>query len=241
MTSDMAFECLLVSRDPSVVCIMNRLLGDLSIRTNICGDSSIAFDQLSEGSTDLIIVDCEDDSADLLHRIQDSEGWRKPTVVAVSSRDLSIPCTHVVLRKPVTETSGAASLKAAYSRMLYDYRRHARHALMRSVQATDEKDQSVAVTITDIGDGGLGLISREEFAIGDVLRFHLLLPGTARSIYIEARIRWTRDYGAVGCEYLHIAPVDLSILHEWLKRKTQIKKPLVMRRKNGLGVPTSRQ
>lgn len=228
MTSDMAFECLLVSRDPSVICIMNKLLGDLSISINTCWNSSIAFNQLSEGSADLIIFDCEDESVDLLHRIQESGRWRKPTVVVVSSRDLSIPCAYIVLRKPVTETSGAMSLKAAYSRMLYDHRRHTRYALMSSVQATDEKDQCVDVTITDIGDGGIGLCGREEFAIGDVLRFRLLLPGTARPIYIEARIRWTRDYGAAGCEYLYIPPVDLSILHEWLKSKTQIKKPLVM-------------
>ena len=66
MTSDMAFECLLVSRDPGVVYVMNRLLNNLSISTNVCLSSSRAFDQLSGGSTDLVIVDWEDDSAEFL-------------------------------------------------------------------------------------------------------------------------------------------------------------------------------
>src|SRR4030088_2853720 len=113
MTSDMAFECLLISRDPSVVCPINRLLDNLSIKINLCLSSSKAFDQLSEGSTDLIIVDWEDDSANLLHRIQKSGRWQKPTVVAVSSLDCRVPGAHVVLRKPVTEASGTKSLKAA--------------------------------------------------------------------------------------------------------------------------------
>jgi hypothetical protein len=227
MTSEMAFECLLVSRDPSVVCTMNRLLGNLSISTNLCVSSSKAFDQLREGCTDLIIIDWEDDSADLLHRIHKSVRWQKPTVVAVSSQDCPVPGAHVVLRKPVTEASGAMSLKAAYSRMLYDYRRHARYALMSSVQATNEDNRSVDVTITDIGDGGVGLSSKEEFAVGDVLCFRLLLPGTPRPIYIEARVLWTRNYGASGCEYLRIPPVDLNILDDWLRSKAQIKRPLV--------------
>ncbi len=227
MTSDLAFECLLVSRDPGVVCTMNKLLGTLSISTNLCLSSSKAFDQLSEGSTDLIILDWEDDSADLLHRVQQSGKWHKPTVVAVTSGDCPVSGAHVVLRKPVTEASGTKSLKAAYSRMLYDYRRHARYALMSSVQATDEKNRPVDVTITDIGDGGVGLSSRAEFSIGDVLSFHLLLPGAQRPIYIEARVQWARDYGAAGCEYLRIPPVDLTILHDWLKSRIQIKKPLV--------------
>jgi len=227
MTSEMEFECLLISRDPSVVCMMNKLLGNLSISTNLCLSSSRAFDQLSEGTTDLIIVDWEDDSAHLLHRIQKAGWWQKPTILAVSSGDYPVPGVHVLVRKPITEASVAKSLKAAYSRMLYDHRRHARYALMNSVQATDQKKRSVEVTIIDIGDGGVGLTSREEFAIGDVLSFHLLLPGANRPIFIEARIQWARNYGAAGCEYVRIPPVDLNILHDWLKSKTQIKKPLV--------------
>jgi len=226
MTSEMAFECLLVSRDPSVVCTVNKQLENLSISTNICLTASKALDQLSEGSADLVVVDLEDDSAELLQRIQESGRWQRPTVVAVSSGDYPVPGAHVVVRKPVTEVSVAKSLKAAYSRMLCDYRRHARYALIASVKAT-VKNQPVDVTITDIGDGGVGLSSREQFTIGDVLSFHLLLPGTGRAIYIEAKVQWSRNYGVLGCEYVRIPPVDLNILHDWLKNKIQIKEPLV--------------
>jgi len=227
MTSDMAFECLLVSRDPSVVCAMNKLLGNLSISTNICFSASKAFDQLSGNSTDLIILDWEDESADLVYRIQTSGKRQKPTIIAVSEPDCRVPGAHVVLRKPVTDVSAAHSLKAAYSRMLYDYRRHARYALMSSVTASDQNNRSLDVTITDIGDGGVGLSSREELAVGDALSFRLLLPDAQGPIHIEARVQWTRNYGAAGCEFLRIPPVDLNVLHDWLKSKIRVKKPLV--------------
>src|SRR5579863_4270017 len=147
MTSEMAFQCLLVSRDPNVVSIMSKLLGKLSVSTNLCLSSSKAYDQLSDSTTDLVIVDWEDDSADLLHKIQKSGVWYKPTVVAVSAHDCPILGAHILLRKPVTEASGTMSLKAAYSKMLCDYRRHARYALMSSVQATDQNNRSVNITI----------------------------------------------------------------------------------------------
>src|SRR6266498_3879864 len=169
MTSDMAFECLLISRDPGIVCTMNKWLGNLSISTNICLSATKAIDQLSEGSTDLIVVDWQEDSPELLHRIQKAGNWHKPTVVAVS--DHPVPGVHVVVPKPLNEASVAKSLKAAYSRMLYDYRRHARYALMSSVQAIDRNNRALDITITDIGDGGVGLSSREKFAIGDELSF----------------------------------------------------------------------
>ncbi len=227
MTSDMAFECLLVSRDPGVVCVMNKLLSNLSISVNVCLSSLKAFDQLSEGSTDLVIVDWEDDSAEFLGKLRKSRGWQKPTVVAVSSKDCPVRGADMFLQKPVTIESGAKSLKAAYSRMIYDHRRHTRYALMIPVSATDEKSRSVDVTITDIGDGGVGLSTKQEFKVGDSLSFHVLLPGAGRAIYIQARVRWTRRYGAVGCEFLRIPPTDLNILHDWLTSKNQIKKPVV--------------
>jgi PilZ domain len=227
MTADMAFECLLVSQDSSLISTMNRLLGNLSISSNICLSSSKAIVQLSAGSPDLVIVDWGEDSAALLHKIQESGKWHKPIVVAVLSRDYPLPGAHIMLRKPVTEASGAMTLKAAYYRMLYDYRRHARYALLSSVQATNENHRVMDVTITDIGDGGVGLSSREDFVIGEVLRFRLLLPGAERLIYIEARVRWARNYGGAGCEYVRIPPVDHNILHDWLKSKAPVKKPLI--------------
>jgi CheY-like chemotaxis protein len=227
VTPDMAFECLLVSRDPSVVCVMNKLLDDLSISTNICLSSSKAFDEFSGGAADLVIVDWEEDSAEFLKSVRKSKGWQKPTVIAVFAEDCTVPGADVVLRKPVTDESGAKSLKAAYSRMLCDYRRHVRYALMTTVHATDDNGRCVDLTVLDIGDGGVGLRAKQEFTVGDTLSFHLPLPSTDRPICIQARVQWTRQYGALGCEFLRIPPVDLNILHDWLTSKNQIKKPVV--------------
>jgi hypothetical protein len=42
MTPEMAFECLLVSHDPVVVCTMNPILRDFSIHTTVGVDPSRA-------------------------------------------------------------------------------------------------------------------------------------------------------------------------------------------------------
>jgi CheY-like chemotaxis protein len=225
VTPDMAFECLLVSRDTNVVAIVNKLLDNLSISTNICVSSSNAMDQLAQGSADLVIVDCEDDSVELIGNIRKSRGWHKPTVVAVSPTGCPALGADVLLCKPVTPEACAKSLRAAYSRMIHDHRRHSRYAVMNTVRATDEGGRSLDVTVTDIGDGGVGLTAKQDFKSGDTLSFHVLLPGTARAIFIEARVQWTRQYGALGCEFLRIPPADLNILHGWLTSKSQIKKP----------------
>jgi hypothetical protein len=227
MTADMAFECVLVSRDPGVLNVMNRVLESLSISTNLCFTSSKAADRLSQGSADLIIVDWEDSSAELLRQVNESDARHRPTVVAVSDVDRPVPGAHLTRRKPVTREACTHFLRVAYTRMVRDHRRHTRYAVMSPVNAQDQNQRSVAVTVMDVGDGGVGLMSRDSLAVGDVLSFRLLLPRCDRSIYIEARVLWTRDYGAAGCEFLRIPTVDLGILHDWLKAKSRIKQPLV--------------
>jgi len=228
MTPEMAFECLFISHDPEVFGIVNRALRDLSICTNICLSASKAAALLANGHTDLIVIDWDGEgSADLLHEIWKPSKWKKPTIVAISAVDCHPPGVHVVLKKPVTADSGIKSLKSAYSLMVHEHRRHARCALMMSVKTTDASNRVVPVTVLDISDGGVGLSSKEELTIGEVLSFRLLLPGAIKDIYLQVRILWIKDYGRAGSEFVRIPPVDFTILHDWLKRTIQIKKPLI--------------
>jgi hypothetical protein len=227
MTSDMAFECLFVSRDTGLFRMIGRILRDLSISTSLCLTSSKAFDLLGKGSADLIVIDGEfDESRELLRQIWRGGKWKKPTVVAISASDTPLPGAHVVLKKPVTSETGSKCFKDAYSRMLIDYRRHVRHALMLPVTARFEDGREIPLVVTDIGDGGVGLGTKEQLVMGDILSFRLSLPGAQREILVNVRVLWSREYARAGCEFVRIPPVDLMILHEWLKSKSRVKKPI---------------
>jgi len=223
----MSFECLLVSRDPSVISPLNRILDTLSISTKICLSASKALKEV-EGNADLVVIDWVEDSAsELLNDIRRSNTAQKKAVVVVSTAGCPLPGTHLVLKKPLTIESGAKGLKIIYARMLQDHRKHARYAVMTPVLARDPDNRVVPVTITDIGDGGLGIMSREMISKGDALSLYLSLPNARRSIYIEARVLWTRDYGTGGCEFIRIPPADREVLQDWLRSKCRVKRPLV--------------
>jgi hypothetical protein len=227
MTPDLAFEGLLVSGNPEVVCSMSRALRDLSISTNLCLSSSKAVDMVQEGSPDLVVIDWEGDaSSELLQKIWQSPMRQKPTIIALSQLDQPIRGAHATLRKPVTAESATKSMKDAYSRMLMDHRRNARYAVMLPVRATDESDRSIEVTVTDIGDGGIGLSTDQKVVVGETLALRLSLPGAKKEISIHARVLWTR-HGAAGCEFVRIPPIDLRILHDWVKARFHVKKPLI--------------
>jgi hypothetical protein len=228
MTPEMAFECLVVSHDPAVFCTVDRILHDLSIDMNICPSYSGARKFLAEGSTDLIVIDWEGEpSLELLDQIREFANWQKPTVVAISAMDCAMPGVHVILRKPMTRESITRSLKTAYSRMLHDYRKHTRFALTRVLAAVDGKKGTFSVTVTNVGEGGVGLATNEELAIGSIVSFLLPLPGLKSEIQIEARVLWTRSNGIGGCEFVQIPATSGQILRTWLESRYRIKKPLI--------------
>lgn len=228
MTPEMSFDCLLVSDDPAVVCTIDPILHELSICRSSCPDPGKAAGILGQVSTDLVIVDLDKEhSMDLVNRICSLQGQQKPTMVGVSATDRAVPGVHIVLRKPVTHESGLKSLRSAYSRMLQDFRKHTRFALMMSVTAIDESERRIPIIVTNIGQGGLGFTTKELVKAGEILMMQIPLPGLGREIHIRARVVWTRDYGASGCAFVHLAPFDSQLLNAWLESKYRIKKPLI--------------
>jgi PilZ domain len=228
MTPEMSFECLLVSRDPAVFCTMHRILEDFSIATNICLTTSRATELLQEGSPDLIVIDCDSElSSELVDGVLTSRPQQKPTILALAGDDRALPGVHVIARKPITRESATQSMRSAYSRMVTDFRKHVRYAVMANVEATDQRNNVLRLVVSNIGQGGVGLCTKERLVIGDILSFALALPGTLQTISIQARVLWTRQYGAAGCEFTAIPFRDAEILREWLTSRCRIKDPRI--------------
>lgn len=228
MTPEMSFECLLISHDPAIFCTMHRILEDFSIATNICLSTSRATELLQEGSTDLIVIDWDSElSSALVDEVLKSRPRQKPTILALAADDRALPGVHVIVRKPITRESATQSMRSAYSRMVKDFRKHVRYAVMAKVEATDHRKHPLSLVVSNIGEGGVGLCTKEKLVVGELLSFALTLPGTGQTISIEARVLWKRQYGTAGCEFANMPSSDVKILHEWLTSRCRIKDPLV--------------
>lgn len=228
MNAEMAFEAVILSRDTGVILPVNSCLQQLSIATDISFSPDGAAKVLKQNCTDLVVLDLETDkSANVLEYIWNWPSRKKPTIVAITGTDSRIPGAHFMLSRPVTQESAKLSFKAVYQHMLRDYRHYARHALMLPTEAIDEVQRRISLTVTDISEGGLGLMTKEDLPIGSTLRMTLPLPSAPRGILIEAVVLWKREYSRLGCEFSYIPILDLAVLRDWLKERASVKKPLI--------------
>jgi len=225
VTTDMAFECVLVSKDMSVITTMNRLLSDFSISTNVCPSAADAGSLLEGRSVDLVIVDFQDDSCkDLLSKIGRTGRFQRTAVLAIADNNQFVRRADILLEKPFWTDSALKQLRMAYSKMMRDHRLRGRVPLIASANATNQNQQSVPLKITDIGYEGIGFRPQAAVAANDVLTFHLSLPDMPGSLLIKLKVLWTRNYGIAGGRFEDLAPRDVATLRDWMRRKTWVKR-----------------
>jgi response regulator RpfG family c-di-GMP phosphodiesterase len=211
---------------------MNQVLNDLSIEVEVCTRPYRAIELLSGYNIDLVVLDWDDDKAasEIICKISQVGNAKSPTIVAVTNSskisDATRAGAHLVVPEPVTPESGKTSMKMAYSRMIQDYRRYARIAVMQPVTVKKEHGSPFTITVTDISQGGIGLHTKERLKIEDVLQFLILLPNAERIITLEACVRWAKESGLAGAELRNVAPADLQVLHGWLRKRCRVKKPI---------------
>jgi CheY-like chemotaxis protein len=227
------FAGLVVSRNPELVRMMNRVLDEFAIEADVCVRPSRAMERVADPDLDLLVLDWEDNgvAAQITRQIRREGRAPRPLIVALV--DASAPKHEIrdagaqlVIEKPITEESASELIKLAYARMVRDYRRYARHSILNVVTAMREGGGPyIPVTVTNISEGGVGFWAMEKLEVGDVLMFPLLLPGTESSIHIRARVLWTKEPCMGGAQFINLSSSDLRVLYQWLWSRCQLQPP----------------
>jgi hypothetical protein len=109
--------------------------------------------------------------------------------------------------------------------MLQDFRKHTRFALMAPVLATDENSRHVSLTVTNIGEGGVGLTTK--LAIGSTLCFRITLPGSGMKSPFEHSFYGVAGTASLGANLFHMPQFDVQLFHAWVESRYRIKQPLI--------------
>jgi len=223
----MSLQALVFCADEKVVRVLRRVLSELEIGMELCGDAESAIHKLTLRRFEAVIVDCADQrtASRVLRSARSAPVNKRAVAVAILSGQTGVANggdlgAHFVLHQPLSPERAKTSFRAVRALMKRERRRNARIPVEAPVtlQVNDGAGQLRAVT-TDLGEGGMAIqIAHRPKNLGSVT-VQFSLPGSEDSIECKAQVAWENPGRQVGLRFVDLAPEVRDRLNAWLESR----------------------
>ena len=223
----MSLQALVFCADEKVVRVLRRVLSELEIGMELCGDAESAIHKLTRRRFEAVIVDCADQrtASRVLRSARSAPVNKRAVAVAILSGQTGVANggdlgAHFVLHQPLSPERAKTSFRAVRALMKRERRRNARIPVEAPVtlQVNDGAGQLRAVT-TDLGEGGMAIqIAHRPKNLGSVT-VQFSLPGSEDNIECKAQVAWENPGRQVGLRFVDLAPEVRDRLNAWLESR----------------------
>ncbi len=216
---------LLVSRDPAVVDLMQRLLQEEDIAVEVSADVSLACNLLETRKFDAVIVDCDDMLAmEVLLRLRHAPSSRRAVAFALLNGITSMEAAFALganfaLDKPLCPQTAARNVRAARGLILQERRRYYRHPVDLSASLTLPGGSRLYVRTTNLSHDGLGIELLTVVERGTRLQITFELPEHDTEVEAVGEVAWCRG-GNAGIRFQEIAPTSRGRFRRWMEKNT---------------------
>jgi len=220
----MSLQALVLCSDEKTTKVLRRILSDLEIAVEFCGDADSAVRKLTRRRFEAVVVDCNDEdmAAQVLKSVRSAPCNKRSIAVAMIDSQTAVRSAfalgaHFALYKPISAERARTSFRAARALMKCERRRNTRVPMQIPVALVTENGarQRKALT-TDISQGGMSLkVSRRAQDSGP-MRIKFTLPGTDHSIECAAEVAWEGDGSQAGIRFANLSSEQRDHLKVWL-------------------------
>jgi CheY-like chemotaxis protein len=232
MHEGMTLSSLLVCGDEASVQVLSRVLEELKIGVELCGDPARAMVRLAQERFDIIILDCETqaDVVTLLHESRSSRLNDATLAVAVvmgqeNIRELFSLGVNFVLYKPVSHERALSTLRAAQSVLRRDKRRKARSTVHAHATIDYAGVEQARATLVDLAEDGMAVNFGKKLPPTCKVYFQFQLPGQTADVRLSGQVVWQDWNGRAGIQFVDVPQASRRILREWLKRSEAEARP----------------
>ncbi|MDP9268662.1 MAG: PilZ domain-containing protein [Acidobacteriota bacterium] len=219
-------SALVCSQDQRTLKVLQVLLADMHIETELCGDRDAATRHLVTRRFDGVFVDAAIESAaELLLDVKEAPGGQRAVCFAILEGKTSVKEAFsfgagFILYKPLSLEKTKNSLRAAHGLMMRERRRQFRHHL-EDVHARVSFGGAAETTceILDLSEGGMAVHLREYTERRGKLSAQFTLPGQSEPIKAEAEITWADDHGRLGVHFTSMPSPSHAALESWLAER----------------------
>jgi CheY-like chemotaxis protein len=220
----MAFTSLLVCSDAEAVQVLTRILKDMGIAVENCGDSPTAALRLSEQRFDVLVVDCADEAGAvaLITRARDTILNRSIVAIALldsknSESTVTAGGASFVLRKPISAERAGSSIQAARSLIRYERRQGRRIPVNADASMAYAATENVNAKLMDISEEGIAVQSQSRLPRNGKIYFQFVLPGQTASVRLSGEVLRQDVSGRAGIRFVDVPKSSRRILNDWLQ------------------------
>jgi len=224
MVMTMTLTSLLVCSDVPTIQVLRRMLQDLGIKVESCGDLSEAAERIEERRYDALLVDCEGRpaAAELIAQARKSEANKSSVAIAIvgpndAPREISTQGPNFVLYKPISTERAANSMHAACDLMRYERRIRPRVAVKANTSITYADQENVPAALVDLSDDGIAIRSKSKLPPYSKVYFNFVLPGNTSPVRLSGEVMWQDPSGRVGIRFAQVPKTSRRIVNEWLQ------------------------
>lgn len=220
----MALTSLLVCSDAQAVQVLSRILEDLGIAVECCGDVSMARARLADRHFDAVLVDCQDEqtAVGLIAHARNTSVNKTAIAIAVVSgqnevREIFAKGANFVLYKPISRERAAHSLRAACGLIRSERRIRPRIAVQANADAAYAGREKVPAALVNLSEEGIAFHSDSKLPPCCKVYFQFALPGDSSLVRLSGEVMWQDSSGRVGIRFAQVPQTSRRVLSDWLQ------------------------
>jgi CheY-like chemotaxis protein len=224
----MNLDCLLISRDATLLAVVRPALEKISVSLHVCAESDAASNHLSKRKFDAVIVDCDDFQYgfDLLRTLRQTNSNAKSVSFAVvngktTTQQAFEQGANFVLQKPVSPVHASRCFNAALNFMVRERRRYFRQPVDMPLRISFPHTQEMTATATNLSEGGMAIRFFGKFPSAAQAQFRFMLPGEKISLELKGEVSWTDGTGHAGIRFIDVPQSSQYQLEKWLTDRMQ--------------------
>ena len=224
MVVNMALTSLLVCPDAQAVQVLSRILQDMGIEVEPCGDLRMAKARLDDRHFDTVLVDCQDEKAalELIAHARNASPNKNIVVIAIVNarnevRDIFAKGASFILYKPISRERAAHSMRAARSLMQSERRVRPRIPVRADASIAYAGKEDVPAALVDLSEEGIAFRSDSKLPPYCKVYFQFALPGNGSLIRLSGEVMWQDSSSRVGIRFAHVPQTSRRVLNDWLQ------------------------
>jgi CheY-like chemotaxis protein len=224
MAVNMGLTSLLVCSDAKAVQILSRILRELGIAVEACGNLKMAQARLKDHHFDALLVDCQEEAAAvaLIAQIRKTPNSKPTVAIAIVSEENEVneifaKGANFVLYKPISQERAAHSMRAARGLMRSERRMRPRIPVQANTSIAYADKENVPAALVDVSEDGIALQSESKLPPHGKVYFQFALPGNASPIRLSGEVMWQDSSGRVGVRFAQVPQSSRRLLNDWLQ------------------------